>query len=207
MLQRKQVLVRWNLLEYDQKGAESKSPSLARAVEEVMSKETDETWFKSFVKSWRLTLKFDSDHTWLGRWNPSWCSQTSFFQLQPYDLLKLMLFHYYQIPKLKYHLGSGFSLGSHLWYCIVPCLKIEKSFQNKFRHPWLYLWLHHRLSMSSSRYPLYHQLVAEWFLPTHQHIKLGILPKKIKYGARQAHTKRRGASEQLYLHQLENNLS
>ena len=29
----------------------SKSPSLARAVEEVMSKETDETWFKSFLES------------------------------------------------------------------------------------------------------------------------------------------------------------
>ena len=41
----------------------SKSPWLARAVEEVMSKETDETWFKSFVKSWRLTLKLDSDHS------------------------------------------------------------------------------------------------------------------------------------------------
>ena len=42
----------------------SKSPSLARAVEEVMSKETDETRFKSFFKSWQLTLKLDSDHTW-----------------------------------------------------------------------------------------------------------------------------------------------
>ena len=41
----------------------SKSPSLARAVEEVMSKETDETRFKSFFKSWQLTLKLDSDHT------------------------------------------------------------------------------------------------------------------------------------------------
>ena len=29
-----------------------------------MSKETDETWFKSFVKSWQLTLKLDSDPTW-----------------------------------------------------------------------------------------------------------------------------------------------
>ena len=58
------------------KGAESaqKSPSLARAVEEVMSKETDETWFMSFVKSWRLTLELDSDHTCsfldLRRWVP-----------------------------------------------------------------------------------------------------------------------------------------
>ena len=41
----------------------SKSPSLARAVEVVMSKETDETRFKSLLKSWQLTLKLDSDHT------------------------------------------------------------------------------------------------------------------------------------------------
>ena len=29
-----------------------------------MSKETDETQFKSFVKSWQLNSKLDSDHTW-----------------------------------------------------------------------------------------------------------------------------------------------
>ena len=29
-----------------------------------MSKETSEPWFKSFVKSWELTSKLDSDHTW-----------------------------------------------------------------------------------------------------------------------------------------------
>ena len=28
-----------------------------------MSNETDETSYKSFLKSWRLTLKLDSDHT------------------------------------------------------------------------------------------------------------------------------------------------
>ena len=41
----------------------SKSPSLTRAFEEVISKKTDEIWFKSFVKSWQLTPKLDSDHT------------------------------------------------------------------------------------------------------------------------------------------------
>ena len=41
----------------------SKSLSLTNAVEEVMSKEMEETWFKSFIKSWRLTFKLDSDHT------------------------------------------------------------------------------------------------------------------------------------------------
>ena len=30
-----------------------------------MSKETDETRFKSFVNNWRLTLRLDSDHTWV----------------------------------------------------------------------------------------------------------------------------------------------
>ena len=30
-----------------------------------MRKETDETWFKSFVLSWSLTLKLESDHTWV----------------------------------------------------------------------------------------------------------------------------------------------
>ena len=49
------------------KGTKSaqKSPSLAlaRAVEEVISKETDKTWFKSFIKTWQLTLKLDSDPT------------------------------------------------------------------------------------------------------------------------------------------------
>ena len=32
----------------------SKSPSVARAVEEIMSKETEETWLKPSLKSWRL---------------------------------------------------------------------------------------------------------------------------------------------------------
>ena len=46
----------------------SKSPAFARSVEEVMSKETDKTWFKSFIKSWQLTLKRYSDHTWRLPW-------------------------------------------------------------------------------------------------------------------------------------------
>ena len=42
----------------------SKSPLLGRAVDEVMSKETDETRFMSLPKSWQLASKLDSDHTW-----------------------------------------------------------------------------------------------------------------------------------------------
>ena len=44
------------------KGTES-AQKVARAVEEVMSKKTDETSFKPLVKSRQLTSKLDSDHT------------------------------------------------------------------------------------------------------------------------------------------------
>ena len=58
----------------------SKSPLLARAVEAVMSKETDYTWFKSFFKCWRLASKLDSYRTWIPTgttWSRSPCQTTT----------------------------------------------------------------------------------------------------------------------------------
>ena len=74
-----------------------------------MSNETDEAGYKSFVNIWRLTSKFDSDHTWFSRQVALHAKRFSqYAAAKIFGVARRRIFDWMrQIPKLEELIAKG----------------------------------------------------------------------------------------------------